>query len=191
MTNGTELRLVTFDRTSAKDVLQKLRREINRVAIASESDVARDQVINAFWTAWHLHEWLWDAVSERPDLKAAVLRYRGIDEVEIADQKAFGAALAGRFVPLKICRIIATSPDLVQVELPSEKDAKALTPEFAGFGEGLNGKTHASAAGASTRARAIPTICVMGKPVVATRILKELEDYWVTLIHDCGIEQLH
>jgi hypothetical protein len=33
-------------------------------------------------------------------------------------------------------------------------------------------------------------IIIVGKPVVATRILKEIEDYWITLIHECGIEQL-
>jgi hypothetical protein len=190
MTEGTELKLVTFDRTSARDVVQKLRREIERIEIAADCDLARDQVINAFWTAWHLHEWLWSAVSERPELKAAVLKYRGIDEAGINDQKALGAALAGRFVPLKICRVIATSSKLVQVVLQSESDARTLSPDVAGIGEGPNGEMQALSALASTPARCMPMIVVMGRPVVATRILKELEDYWVTLIQECGIEQL-
>ena len=190
MSEGTELKLVTFDRTSAKDLLQKLHREIERIGASPECDVARDHVSNAFLTAWHLHEWLWNAVIERPELKATVLKYRGIDETTIDDQKAFGAALAGRFVPLKICRIIATSSKLVQVVLPSESDARSLSAEIPGIGESLNGERHPLSAVTSTSTQFIPMIVVMGRSVAASRILREIEDYWITLIHECGVEQL-
>jgi hypothetical protein len=38
--------------------------------------------------------------------------------------------------------------------------------------------------------RWVPMVIVMGKPVVATRLLNEIESYWVTLIHETGVEQL-
>jgi len=188
MTEGTEFKLVTFERTSARDMLQKLRREIERLESAADRAFVRDHVVNAFWTAWHLHEWVWDAIRERPELKDVTLKYRGIDEAGIDDQRAFGVALARRFVPLKICWLIATSPKLIQVVLPSESDARAVMPAVSGIDGSREMQVFSTAASASTRC--IPMIIIVGKPVVATRILKEIEDYWITLIHECGIEQL-
>jgi hypothetical protein len=188
MTEGTEFKLVTFDRTSAKDMLAKLHREIARMESPTKQPLAADHVINAFWTAWHLHAWIYAEIKERPDLKAAVLKYRGIDEAGIDDQSSFGTSLARRFVPLKICRMIATSSKLVHVELPS---AGNPGPDIAtDSSDGSLSELQTLSSPTSTLPRLFPMITIMGKSVSATRILKEVEEYWVTLIHECGIEKL-
>lgn len=183
MTNGAELKLVTFEQTSARHLLDKLRREIKRIDDAGERALAQDHVTNAFWTAWYVHEWIWETIKETPKLKAAVLGYRGIDEAGIDDHRSFGAALAGRFVPLKICRMIATSPKQADVVL--SQDLGTASSADAGKEGSLNGHSHTFSGIAPAAA-----IVIMGKPVVASRLLEEIEQYWVTLIHECGIEKL-
>ena len=186
MSEGAGSKLITFEHTSAKHLLDKLRREIERVDAAGERAFAQDHVTNAFWTAWSVHEWMWQAIKGRPDLKAAVLAYRGIDQAGIEDEKSFGTALAGRFVPLKICRAIATSAKQAEVLL----HAGAAPSASAGAEGSLNGKMHILSKRASTIAPDKPMIIVMGKPVSATRLLEEIEQYWTTLIHECGVECL-
>lgn len=166
MSEGTELQLITLDQTTARDVIGKLRREIERIESPAEHEFSGDHVVNAFRTAWHLHAWIWDAVKEQSELKATVFKYRGIDEEGIEDEHAFGAALARRFVPLKICRIIATSPKHVQVVLPIGAMQDLSTPDPEQW---------------------TPMVMIMGRPVVATRLLEEIDDYWFTLIDECGL----
>ena len=115
MNEAAPLALVALADTCARHVIEKLRREVQRIESADDADAIRDHVFNAFCTAWHVHQWMWDAISDKPDLKLAVLRYRGIEHQIMENHEAFGAVLAGRFVPLKICRLIATSSRYVQV----------------------------------------------------------------------------
>jgi hypothetical protein len=184
MSDGAGPKLVTFEHTSAKHLLDKLRREIERVDAAAEQASAQDHVTNAFWTAWSVHEWMWESIKGRPDLKAAVLAYRGIDQTGIEDEKSFGAALAGRFVPLKICRAIATSAKQAEVLL-------GVAPSTSAGAQGsLNGKMHVLSKRASTNTQDKPMIVVMAKPVSATRLLEEIEQYWTTLIQECKVESL-
>lgn len=186
MTTGVELKLVTLEETTAKDLFDKLRRELTRIEDAAESGSARDHVVNAFSTAWHFHAWIWDAIKERPDLKTTVIQYRGIDE-KIDNQNAFGAALARRFVPLKICRMIATSSRFVHVILQAEGPNEMSTP----FGSPatVNAPTHGLSSPASPLNGGASLLSIMGRPIAATRLLAEIEDYWATLIYECGIEQ--
>lgn len=189
MSDGTGLKLITFEETSAKDVLAKLHREIARIDSGVDHDHVSDHVVNAFWTAWHLHEWLWAAIREKPELKEAVLKYRGLDGEDIDNRLSFGMALSDRFVPLKICRVIATSPRHVSVGVAGP----SIHPELAA----IDAIGHASADEVQyfsalhvSSHQDAPAVIVMGRPVVATRLLKEVEDYWVTLIHECGVETL-
>jgi hypothetical protein len=115
---------------------------------------------------------MWDAISDKPDLKLAVLKYRGIERYTIEDHETFGAVLAGRFVPLKICRMIATSSRYVQV---SSTDAQ---PKMSVANLGANENFVPSK----------PMVVVMGRPIAATRLLVEVDEYWVTMITDCGLE---
>src|SRR5215813_241210 len=113
MSDATQLSSVAFHDTRAIDVIEKLRREIDRIETAVNGEAVRDHVVNAFWTAWHIHQWLWTAISDKPELKRALLRYRGLENETIGGPETFGALLASRFVPLKICRFIATSSQYV------------------------------------------------------------------------------
>jgi hypothetical protein len=186
---GAEFHLVAFDQTSARDVIEKLRREIDRIESLAERDFAKDHVMNAFSTAWHIHEWLWDTIKDEPELKAAVLKYRGIDET-IDDHQAFGLALARRFVPLKICRVIATSSKHLHVIVSSES-REHDGAEFQAFdviGGGLSGTTQDPSVPALSAVRCMPAVIIMGRRVAAARLLAEIDDYWVTLIEGCGIE---
>jgi len=107
---------------------------------------------------------MWDAIDVKPDLKQAVLEYRGIASYKIDNEVAFGAVLASRFMPLKICRLIATSSRYVDVSPTLSETSVAITM------------------------RSTPHIVVLGKPISAARVLKEVDDYWITMIVDCGIE---
>lgn len=155
--------IVDLRATSGSAVIEKLRRELQRIEQANHSEVVRDHVINAFWTAWHVHRWMWNAIDGKPDLKRAVLEYRGIASYRIDDDVAFGAVLASRFVPLKICRQIAISPNYVDVSptLPETSISISIKPT--------------------------PTIVILGRPMSAVRLLMEVDQYWVTMIVDCGI----
>jgi hypothetical protein len=170
MSDASKLTLVTFHNTCAIDTIEKLRREVDRIECADDSDSVRDHVVNAFWTAWHVHQWMWDTIRDKPSLKLAVLKYRGIERHQIEDHETFGALLASRFVPLKICRLIAASSQYVQVSLTGEHGLLLLaTPD-------------------SNSVRSTPMVMLMGRPIAATRLLVEIDDYWVTMILDCGIE---
>ena len=169
MNEAAPLALVLLADTCARHVIEKLRREVHRIEIADDADSVRDHVVNAFCTAWHVHQWMWDAISQKPDLKLAVLRYRGIEHQTIENHETFGAALAGRFVPLKICRMIAASSRYVQISSTAVQANMSVADN-----------------GSSVRAK--PMIIVMGRPIAATRLLLEVDDYWVTMILDCGIE---
>jgi len=189
MSDGTGLKLIAFEETSAKDVLAKLHREIDRIDSGIDHDHVGDHVVNAFWTAWHFHEWLWAAIKEKPELKAAILKYRGLDGEYIDNRLSFGMALAERFVPLKICRIIATSPRHVSVTAarPSVHHELAAIVDI---GHAPADEDQQFLALHLSSHQDVPAVLVMGRPVVATRLLKEVEEYWVTLIHECGVEAL-
>jgi hypothetical protein len=156
--------VVDLRATSGPDVIEKLRREVRRVEQANDPETARDHVINAFWTAWHVHKWMWEAIDAKPELKRAVLEYRGIASYKIDNEIAFGAVLASRFVPLKICRQIATSSHYVDV-LPTLLETSTSNP-----------------------IKSTPTIVVLGKPMPAVRLLMEIDQYWFTMIVDCAID---
>ena len=171
MSDAIQLRSVAFHETCAIDIIEKLRREIDRIECADSGEAARDHVVNAFWTAWHVHQWMWSAISDKPDLKLAVLRYRGLEGEAIEGHETFGDLLASRFVPLKICRFIATSSQYVEVSLTGEQGLVSLAPPTM----------------VPDSVRPTPMIMVMARPIAATRLLVEIDDYWVTMILDCGI----
>jgi hypothetical protein len=172
MSEASRLTLVTCHQTCGRDVIEKLRRDVERIESANDSGFVKDHVINAFWTAWHVHQWMWDAISGQPDLKLAVLQYRGIERYTIENHETFGAVLASRFVPLKICRMIATSSPYVHVLSTDEQVTMSV----------------ASLVSTENLVRSKPMIIVMGRPVEARRLLMEIDDYWVTMILDCGLE---
>lgn len=189
MNSAKELQLVTFESTHAQGILAKLHREIERLQNASESEFVSDHVVNAFWTAWHMHVWIWDAIKDQPALRETVLKYRGIEEENIGNSSSFGTALARRFVPLKICRMIAMSPRHAQIVFDSESGADG-DPAFEGEGGSLRAEATNPSMGESVEIRRVPMVIVMGRAIAVTQLLREVEEYWVTLIHENGVEQL-
>ena len=179
MNRSVDLHLVTFAPTSAEDVIAKLRREIERIEPPVELELVVDHVNDAFRTAWHVHDWIWNAIKDEPALKEAVLKFRGMDGEPIKDQNGFGLALARRFVPLKICRLIAVAPRRVLVALGTNRS------------DGLDTFDIVSAESSIEREIVpedlTPLVMIMGKPIAATRLLWEIEDYWVTWINECCI----
>ncbi len=191
MNEGKELQLVTFDGTSAKGILAKLHRETERILENPKAEFAADHVINAFWTAWHMHVWVWDAIKDEPALMDAVIKYRGLEEENIRDASSFGTALARRFVPLKICRKIAVDSRHAHTDCAIENHGTDHRPLDSGGSSrrlGHRGDKSARAQGADTQS--FPVVIVMGRPVSVIQLLREVEDYWVTLIHENGVEQL-
>lgn len=189
MNEGKELHLVTFESTHAQGILAKLHREIERLLNASEGEFASDHVINAFWTAWHMHVWIWDAIKDQPALKDAVFKYRGIEEENIGNSSSFGTALARRFVPLKICRMIAMSPRHARIVLDSESAAEG-NPAFEVEGSSRRAEARNPSPREPAGMRKVPMVVVMGRTIAVTQLLREVEEYWVTLIHENGVEQL-
>ena len=53
----TESNLRPFGMSSCRDMLNKLWREIDRLAQSSKRADIVDHALNAAWTAWHLIEW--------------------------------------------------------------------------------------------------------------------------------------
>lgn len=190
MNEGKELQLVTFESTSAKEILAKLHREIERLSENPMAEFASDHVINAFWTAWHMHVWVWDAVKDRPALRDAVSKYRGIEEENIGDAASFGTALARRFVPLKICRKIAMDARHAHVGCTVENGGADHRPLDGGESSRIGHGDDKSARAREMDAQRSPMVTVMGRPVSVLQLLREVEDYWVTLIHENGVEQL-
>lgn len=180
MNRSVDLHLVTFRPTSAEDVIAKLRREIERIEPPVELEFVADHVNDAFRTAWHVHDWIWNAIKDEPALKETVLNYRGMDGGLIGDQNDFGLLLARRFVPLKICRLIAVAPRRALVVLGNQRSSDE--PDAFDVVS-----TESSIGGQLPSEGLTPLIMVMGKPIAATRLLWEIEDYWVTWINDCYI----
>ena len=181
LNQAPDLHLVTLELTSAENLIAKLRRQIERIENAAEREVVADHVNDAFWTAWLVHDWIWDAIKDDQALKAAVLKYRGMDEEKIEDQKSFGIALARRFVPLKICRLVASTPRRRALVVLGTKNVSG------GFDIVSAG---ASSGGTFASDDLTPLVMIMGKPVAATRLLCEIDDYWVTLINESGIHSV-
>lgn len=191
MNEGKELQLVTFESTSAKEILAKLHREIERIHNDANAKFAADHVINAFWTAWLMHVWIWDAIKDQSALRDAVIKYRGIEEEKISDSSSFGTALARRFVPLKICRKIAMGARHVQVVYATEDGSADNQPlDSEESSRHVGNSDNKSARERTADMRNAPMVIVMGRPISVIQLLREVEDYWITLIHENGIEQL-
>lgn len=177
---GVKLTSVTFDHTSAKDHLEKLRRECGRLEHAQDREQACDHLLNAFGTAWHLHEWVWDTIRDQPELRACVFAKFNISESDVKGSKNFGAELARRKPALEISRIIATSSKHVHVEL-YDSSPKSVGTAFS--------STRSSNNPITDRITWKPKIVVDDDRVAASDLLNELDAFWVDLIYSCNIDR--
>lgn len=51
-----------FDAYTPPEMVDKLKRELDRYREAETRDVREDHMMNFIWTAWHLYEWAWHGI---------------------------------------------------------------------------------------------------------------------------------
>jgi hypothetical protein len=180
---GAKLEFLAFDLTSPKDVLEKFRREIERFEDEDDREHSGDHLINAFTTGWHLHEWVWDAIRERPALLASVIDKVGLI-APVKGSKQFGSSLARKNQFLDVCRIVATSAKHVHVTLEKGSPQSVQT--------GFSYSSTRGAIGArplSTRpSKWIAKVRIDANVVSASDLLLQIDQFWVELIYGCGVE---
>lgn len=108
---------ITFDIRNSRDMLEKLRWECDQLRrTAADREALVHHALNAAWTAWHIHDWVWAAVSRDPVLRARFAKQAGIAPQKF-DQEAFAGWLVKDKPDLDLCRIIATSAKHVGAEI--------------------------------------------------------------------------
>lgn len=191
MARSESIELISFDLTSAKDHLEKLRREIDRFESTREREQMGDHLVNAFWTAWHLHDWVWDTIRDQPELQRRVFAKFGISASDVNGQRDFGGELGRRNRDLEVARIIATSSKHVHVSLHNDspkavgtafRTVTAMTNALSGGMQVLDGM-------GGTHIEWSPMIVVEDKPTPALEVLQRLDAFWVDLIYGCEIER--
>src|SRR5437763_4793646 len=60
----------TFGINSSRDMLEKLKREIERLAGSITRQEVVDHGLNAAMTAWHLTDWTWKEIKDSPRLRS-------------------------------------------------------------------------------------------------------------------------
>lgn len=180
------LEFASFDLRSPKDLLEKINREIARAVFDADREHAGDHVVNAFWSAWHIHDWLWDAIKGNDRLKGCVLAKAGI-RGDIKGRKQFGAALARQFRELEIARIIATSSKHVHVTLEPDSPRAVRTHFSSGehFTLHIDGKVESPI----TRATHwIPKVTFDNQTILARDVLNKIDAFWVDLLYGCDVD---
>lgn len=181
--NRQSLKNVSFDVTTAQDMLEKLRREIERIGDAAERESIGDHVINAFWTAWHLHEWVWVAMCSDPDKRSRVLKSLGISSADGRTKNGFVEGLVKARRHLEVCRLVANSAKHVHVEVSADgpKDVQTgfrIRPSEAGAPIVL---TASGFYGGNWE----PMIVLDGKRHNVLGMLAGIDADWVLLVHSC------
>lgn len=109
----------TFGVLSWQDMFRKLAFEMDEFEATRSTDrdmAARSyRALNLAWTAWHLHDWLFEFLAgASADVWAKVeLALPTLDFSKAKNDRdrlsAFGRAVAERFTALRICRTLATA----------------------------------------------------------------------------------
>src|ERR1700730_9142097 len=79
MTQSEQKTQKAFELRNARDMLEKLRWELNNLFFRHRNDIAACQYhsFNCAVTAWHLTDWLWQDISPSPELRARVREKSG------------------------------------------------------------------------------------------------------------------
>lgn len=75
-----------------------------------------NHAINGAWTGWHIHDWVWVAISRDLAKKSTFAKKAGV-ALQKFDQQAFAEWLRADKKELDYCRIIATSAKHFGVEI--------------------------------------------------------------------------
>jgi hypothetical protein len=160
-----------------------MNREIGRAETDTDREHAGDHVINALWSAWHLHEWVWDAIRDNAPSKARVLLQAGLPSNGITNQKQFGAELARRHKDLEIARIIATSVKHVHVMLEPDSPRAVRTHFSSTAHTTIYMKSGDPNSTVRKKIHWVPKIVVDGKSVSARALLTRIDAFWVAIIY--------
>jgi hypothetical protein len=95
----------TFAINSSRDMLEKLKREIERLAGSIIRQEVVDHGLNAAMTAWHLTDWTWNEIKESPRLRGLAARAR----MPIRELKQYQEFVKRDCTELAYCEGIAVS----------------------------------------------------------------------------------
>src|ERR1700745_3613410 len=95
----------TLAMQSSRDMLEKLRREIDRLAGSIIRQEVVDHGLNAAMTAWHLADWTWKEIKDSPRLRSLTARAR----TPIRELKQFQEFVKRDCAELAYCEGIAVS----------------------------------------------------------------------------------
>lgn len=98
----------TFDLVSCRDVLEKLRRENDRIKGAWYRQDVCDHGTNAAFTAWHMTDWVWADFQNNWVTRSAIAKQAGHDPPNF-NLPNFQDYVAKDSRYLGICRVIATA----------------------------------------------------------------------------------
>src|SRR5579875_1181810 len=93
-----------FGLNSCRDMRDKLEREIERMAQATDRDA-----MNAAVTAWHLVEWIWDDTQHTPGLRERLAHEAGCAPIRQFGKEDFKAYARECCPDLAYCRIVANN----------------------------------------------------------------------------------
>jgi hypothetical protein len=95
----------TFAINSSRDMLEKLKREIERLAGSIIRQEVVDHGLNAAMTAWHLTDWTWKEIKDSSRLRSLTARAR----MQIRELKQFQEFVKRDCPDLAYCEGIAVS----------------------------------------------------------------------------------
>jgi hypothetical protein len=95
----------TFAINSSRDMLEKLKREIERLAGSIIRQEVVDHGLNAAMTAWHLTDWTWKEIKDSSQLRSLTARAR----MPIRELKQFQEFVKRDCAELAYCEGIAVS----------------------------------------------------------------------------------
>ena len=95
----------TFAINSSRDMLEKLKREIERLAGSIIRQEVVDHGLNAAMTAWHLTDWTWKEIKDSPRLRSLTARAG----TSIRELKQFQEFVKRDCAELAYCEGIAVS----------------------------------------------------------------------------------
>ena len=114
----------TFGLVNCRDLLGKLEWEIRTLRLATNSDVESliYGAFNAFVTAWHLGDWVWENMTEEE--RKALWKDWALDKPCVKGE--FIGELRGRNRNLAICREIATASKHFEVTRMPDNTVDAI-----------------------------------------------------------------
>ena len=175
-----------FNIGNAMQMLSKLGREISRLHTERRSvEDVTDVAINAAFTAWHIHDWVWVA-KFRDDTEAQIAI--GINETDLRDAKReFQKYVTGQCAGLALCQDVTNGIKHVTAKTPKRRQVPAVAESRVSAGA-------ETVAGDGYYTFTVMSLCVPkivdddGNTHRAADVLKGCHDYWAEFFRDHDID---